>query len=65
MITGDAQETARAIAARIGIDLMMKNCLSGEEMNKMSITRVGKCCTKCGYILSNNAQTQIKHYQSA
>ena len=37
MITGDAQETARAIATRIGIDLMMKTCLSGEEMNKMSI----------------------------
>ena len=37
MITGDAQETARAIATRIGLDLMMKTCLSGEEMNKMSI----------------------------
>ena len=37
MITGDAQETARSIASRIGLDLMMKTCLSGEEMNKMSI----------------------------
>lgn len=36
MITGDAQETARAIATRLGFDLMMKKCLSGEEMNKMS-----------------------------
>jgi Ca2+-transporting ATPase len=36
MITGDSQETARAIATRVGIDLMMKTCLSGEEMNKLS-----------------------------
>lgn len=36
MITGDAQETARAIAQRLGIDMMMKTCLSGEEINKMS-----------------------------
>jgi Ca2+-transporting ATPase len=36
MITGDAQETARAIASRLGFDLMMKSCLSGEEINNMT-----------------------------
>ena len=36
MITGDAQETARAIALRVGIDMIMKTCLSGDEMAKMS-----------------------------
>jgi Ca2+-transporting ATPase len=36
MITGDALETARAIAARLNFDLMMKKFLSGEELNKMS-----------------------------
>ena len=36
MITGDSQETARAIASRLGFDLMMKVCLSGDELNKMS-----------------------------
>jgi Ca2+-transporting ATPase len=36
MITGDAQETAKAIANRIGFDLLMKKCLSGEEINQMS-----------------------------
>ena len=37
MITGDAQETARTIAKRLGFDLMMKKCLSGEEINNMSM----------------------------
>lgn len=37
MITGDAQETAKAIAQRLGFDLMMKTCLSGEEINKMDV----------------------------
>lgn len=37
MITGDSQETAKAIANRLGFDMMMKTCLSGEEINKMSI----------------------------
>lgn len=36
MITGDAKETAHAIAQRLGIDMMMKTCLSGEEMNKLN-----------------------------
>lgn len=36
MITGDALETARAIATRVGIDLMMKECLSGDELDQMS-----------------------------
>jgi P-type Ca2+ transporter type 2C len=36
MITGDAAETARAIATRIGFDLAMKTCLSGDEIDKMS-----------------------------
>jgi len=37
MITGDAVETARAIATRIGFDLVMKTCVSGDEIDKMSI----------------------------
>jgi Ca2+-transporting ATPase len=36
MITGDAQETAKAIANRLGFDMMMKTSLSGEEISKMS-----------------------------
>lgn len=36
MITGDAQETAKTIANRVGFDLMMKKCISGEEISKMS-----------------------------
>ena len=36
MITGDALETARAIATRVGIDLMMKECVSGDELDQMS-----------------------------
>ena len=28
MITGDAKETAQAIAQRLGIDMMMKTCLT-------------------------------------
>lgn len=36
MITGDAQETALAIAKKLGFDLVMKSCLSGDEINKMS-----------------------------
>ena len=30
------QETARAIASRVAIDMVMKTCLSGDEMAKMS-----------------------------
>lgn len=37
MITGDAAETARAIASRIGLDLVAKSCLSGDEIDRMSI----------------------------
>lgn len=37
MITGDAVETARAIATRVGFDLVMKTCLSGDEIDKMSV----------------------------
>lgn len=37
MITGDALETARAIASRLNFDLMMKKFISGEELQKMSI----------------------------
>ena len=36
MITGDALETARAIAQRVGFDLMMKSCVSGDEIDNMS-----------------------------
>jgi Ca2+-transporting ATPase len=36
MITGDTLETARSIASRLGFDLMMKTCLSGEEIAQMS-----------------------------
>jgi Ca2+-transporting ATPase len=36
MITGDALETARAIAQRLNFDLMMKKFISGDELNKMS-----------------------------
>jgi Ca2+-transporting ATPase len=36
MITGDTLETARSIASRLGFDLMMKTCLSGEELAQMS-----------------------------
>jgi Ca2+-transporting ATPase len=36
MITGDAYETARAIGQRIGLDLMTKTAMSGEELDKMS-----------------------------
>lgn len=40
MITGDAYETAKAIANRLGFDLMMKKCLSGEEINQMSMSEL-------------------------
>lgn len=36
MVTGDALETARAIGQRVGLDLIMKGCISGEEMDKLS-----------------------------
>lgn len=36
MITGDAFETAHAIGSRIGMDLMTKGALSGDELDRMS-----------------------------
>lgn len=36
MITGDALETARAISQRIGIDVLTKRFVSGDELDKMS-----------------------------
>ena len=46
MITGDSLETARAIANRIGFDMMTKTCLSGEEIDKMSIHDLENTVTK-------------------
>jgi P-type Ca2+ transporter type 2C len=40
MITGDAEETARSIGARLGLDLIGKTCLSGEVIEKMSISEL-------------------------
>lgn len=37
MITGDAQETARSIASRLGFDLVGKTFLGGDDINKMSL----------------------------
>jgi Ca2+-transporting ATPase len=46
MITGDTLETARAIAQRIGFDLMMKTFISGEELDRMSIHELENIVSK-------------------
>jgi Ca2+-transporting ATPase len=46
MITGDAEETARSIALRLGFDLISKSTLSGEEIEKMSLSDLEKVVSK-------------------
>lgn len=46
MITGDAEETARSIALRLGFNLITKSCLSGEEIEKMSASDLEKVVSR-------------------
>jgi P-type Ca2+ transporter type 2C len=48
MITGDAQETAKAIASRLGFDMITKTCVSGEEIDKMQIHELENIACKVG-----------------
>jgi P-type Ca2+ transporter type 2C len=46
MITGDAEETARSIAQRLGLNLVSRICLSGEEIDKMNQIELEKIVNK-------------------
>lgn len=46
MITGDALETARAVGSQIGLDLMTKGALSGDELDRMSPHELDKVVGK-------------------
>ena len=46
MITGDAEETARSIALRLGFNLISKSCLSGEQIEKMSLAELESVVSK-------------------
>jgi Ca2+-transporting ATPase len=48
MITGDAEETARSIATRLGMNMLTKGCLSGEEIEKMSLVDLKNVVPKIG-----------------
>jgi Ca2+-transporting ATPase len=48
MITGDAEETARSIAVRLGMNMLTKGCLSGEEIENMNLIDLKNIVPKIG-----------------